>query len=275
MTYPATVGRMIPELRSVGLDFPKWQDALEAAYASGGLSVTAEIRDGQVLQYDDPAGSRLVVLATPPYGSFASYAGGVETSAHVSMINDIVGVLDIVQDNPLLQVQGQEAPIIASVTATVAQGPMLADGEPLEYQPMQVAALATDVKVYANSTEFAKDGGLKVGVVDSQGIKDMNSGSQAPHAGATIAVEAVSFTKKESQLTGQEFWACTVRFPFDFTVLIPAEQVDLAALTMDATSVPAGAVIAGKVQFTSGAVDAASCSSGGGCGSGACGCGGH
>lgn len=266
---------MIPELRSVGLDFPRWQDALEAAYASGGLNVTAEIREGQVLQYDDPAGSRLVVLAAAPYGSFASYNGGVETTAHVSMINDVIGVLDIVEDNPVLQIQGQDAPIVASVTATVAQGPMLADSEPLEYQPMQVAALATDITVYPDSTAFAKDGGLKVGVVESQGLQDMNSGAQLPHAGATIAVEATSFSKKRTQLTGQEFWACTVRFPFEFTVLIPADQADLAALALDSSSSPAGVIVAGKVQFTSGAVDTASCSSDGGCGSGACGCGGH
>ncbi len=266
---------MIPELRSVGLDFQKWQDALEAAYASGRLTVSGEVRDGQVLQYDDPAGSRLVVLAVPPYGSFASYAGGVETSAHISMINDIVGVLDIVEDNPMLQVSGQQAPIISSLTATVAQGPMLADGEPLEYQPVQVTALATDVKVYANTTEYAKDGGLKVGIVDSRGIKDMNSGAVSPHATATIAVEAVSFAKKTTELTGQEFWVCTVRSPFDFSVVVPADQIDMAKATMDGSSLPAGAVIAGTVQFTAGAVDPASCSSGGGCGSGACGCGGH
>lgn len=266
---------MIPELRSVGLDFPKWQDALEAAYASGRLNVSGEVRDGQVLQYDDPAGSRLVVLAVPPYGSFASYSGGVEASSHISMINDIVGVLDIVEDNPMLQVSGQQAPIISSLTATVTQGPMLADGEPLEYQPVQVTALATNVQVYANATEYAKAGGEKVGLVDSQGLKDMNSGAVTPHAGATIAVEAMSFVKKSTELTGQEFWACTVRAPFDFTVVVPAEQFDMATATMEASALPAGAVIAGTVQFTASAVDPASCSSGGGCGSGACGCGGH
>lgn len=265
---------MIAELRSVGLDFPRWQDALEAAYASGRLSVTGEVRGGQVLQFDDASGARLVVLATPPYGSFASFSGGTQSTAHVAMINDVIGVLDIVEDNPLLQTSGQQAPTVASLTATVAQGPMLADANALEYQPVEVTALATDVQVYGDATQFAVAGGQKVGVVESQGLVDMNKGSATPHATATVAVEVSSMVERTNELTGQKFWACTVRSPFDFTLVLPADE-SLAAQAMDASGAPAGAIIAGTVQFTCTTVEPASCSSGGGCGSGSCGCGGH
>ena len=183
---------MIPELRSIGMDFPKWQEALEAAYGSGNLGVSGEVRGGQVLQFDDPSGARMVVLAVEPFGSFASYSGGAATTAHLSMLNDIVGVLDVVDDNPALHIAGQQAPTIASLTATIAQGPLLVDAPTLEYHQFHIGALANSVRVYGDSTEFAKDGGLKVGVVDSKGLQDINSPATAPHATAEIAVVATA-----------------------------------------------------------------------------------
>jgi len=266
---------MIPELRSVGLDFPRWQDALEAAYSTGQLSVTGEIRDGQVLQFDDPSGSRLVILTAPPYGSFASYVGGPQASAHLSMVNDIIGVIDVVEDSPFLQVSGQQAPTIASVTATVAQGPMLAEAEPLEYQPMNIAALATDVKIYANASEFAADGGDRVGTVDSSGLAEINSGSTAPHAAARIAVETSDIALHVSELTGQKFWVASVHTPFDFSVVLPADALEAEVDAVGHTKALGTLILAGTVQFTCSTIEASSCSTGGGCGSGNCGCGGH
>lgn len=255
---------MIPELRSVGLDFTRWQDALEAAYGSGALRVTGEVRDGQVLQYDDPSGARLVIMAVEPYGSFASFSGGVETSAHVSMADDIVGVLDVVADSPMLQVRAEGAPVIASVAATVAQGPLLSEDGTLTYQPVQITALAGDVTVHPTRDSAARDGILRVGTVDSVGMTDLNSGARAPHAAATIAVEITGAERRTAALTGQPFWMCTVRAPFDFSVVIPADG--------DLDSLPVGSILAGDVQFSATAVDPASCSSGGcGCGLGGCG----
>jgi hypothetical protein len=254
---------MIPELKSVGLDFSRWQDALEAAYGTGALRVTGEVRDGQVLQYDDPSGARLVILAVPPYGSFASFSGGAETTAHLSMADDIVGVLDIVADSPMLQVRAEGAPVIASLTATVAQGPLLSEEGTLTYQPMQVTALAGDVSVHRTRDDAARAGVLRVGSVESTGLADLNSGAVAPHAAGTVAVEVAAAERRTAALTGQSFWVCTVTAPFEFSVVLPDNGED---------ALPAGTIIAGPVQFTATAVDPASCSSGGcGCGSGGCG----
>ena len=258
---------MIPELRSVGLDFARWQDALEAAYGSGALRVTGEIRDGQVLQYDDPSGARLVILAVPPYGSFASFSGGSQTSAHLTMVNDIIGLVDVVADSPLLQIGAQEAPVLSTLTATVAQGAMLADEDELRYQPVELTALAAQVGVYRTRDEAARAGILSVGQVESTGAQSLNSGSVAPHAGARITVEVTAAERRTTALTGQPFWACTVSAPFEFTVVVPADPDSTEADT------PApGTILSGDVQFTLTAVDPASC--GGGCGDDGCGCGG-
>ncbi|MDN6438164.1 MAG: hypothetical protein L0K27_01710 [Corynebacterium nuruki] len=266
---------MIPELRSVGLDFLRWQDALEAAYGSGALRVTGEVEDGQVLQYDDPSGARLVILAAPPYGSFASFSGGVGTTAHLSMVNDIVGVLDIVADTPLLQIGAQDAPVLATLTATVAQGALLAESGELSYQPVQLTALAADLAVYAGPDEAARAGVLRVGVVDSRGAADLNSGGVTPHAAATVALEVVEAERRTTALTGQPFWVCRVQAPFDFTVVLSATAgADGADGSGDAVTVEPGSILAGEVQFTATATDPAACSGGcgDGCGSGSCGC---
>ncbi|WP_297004909.1 hypothetical protein [uncultured Corynebacterium sp.] len=252
---------MIPELRSVGLDFARWQDALEAAYGSGALRVTGEVRDGQVLQYDDPSGARLVILAVPPYGSFASFSGGSRTSAHLTMVNDIIGLVDVVADSPLLQISAREAPVLATVTATVAQGPMLADDGELRYQPVELTALAAQVGVYRTREEAARAGILTVGQVESTGARSLNSGAVAPHAGAHVTVEVAAAERRTTALTGQPFWVCTVTAPFDFTVVVPA-----APDSTEADIPTPGTILSGDVQFTLSAVDPASC--GGGCGDG-------
>lgn len=252
----------------MGLDFARWQDALEAAYGTGALRVTGEVRDGQVLQYDDPSGARLVILAVPPYGSFASFSGGATSSAHLSMVNDIIGLVDVVADSPLLQISADEAPVLSTLTATVAQGPMLADEGELRYQQVQLTALAAQVGVYHTREEAALAGILTVGQVESTGAGDLNSGTAAPHAGARITVEITGAERRTTALTGQPFWACTVSAPFDFTVVVPADQDSLPS---DAPG--PGTILSGDVQFTVTATDPASC--GGGCGSDGCGgCGG-
>ena len=48
----------IPELSSVGLAYPQWQDALEAAYASGQLSVIGEVPGGRSSSTRTPPGRR-------------------------------------------------------------------------------------------------------------------------------------------------------------------------------------------------------------------------
>lgn len=274
---------MIPELTSVGLNYPRWQDALEAAHATGALTVSGEVRDGQVLQFDDPSGARLVILAVEPYGAFASFFGGVGTTGHVSMVNDVVGVIDVVADSPALQTSGQSAPVVASVAATVAQGPLLFDAETLEYQQVELSALASDLRVHANAEDFATAGGSKLGVVDSLGMTDINSGAKAPHAAARIAVETTQVSRRVNSLTGQTFWAFTVQQPFDFTVVVDDSALqglpeDIVAKLSDSSAewvtLDSPLILDGLVQFTATTMAAPGCSPGG-CGSGSCGCGGH
>lgn len=266
----------IPELTAVGLNFPKWQDALEATYASGRLGVAGEVREGQVLQFDDSSGARLVILTAEPYATFASFAGGVEASGHLSMVNDMIGVIDVVDDSPFLQISGQSAPTVASLTATIAQGPLLADGDALDYQRLQISALATGVDVYTDPTFFAQitTGETRIGSVDSQGLADINSATITPHATATIAVETTSVVKRTNALTGQSFWVAGVRSPFEFSVVLPESVGDLAAAVVGEDGRIRPIILAGQVQFTATLVEAAGCG-GDGCGSGSCGCGGH
>ncbi|WOH95268.1 hypothetical protein [Corynebacterium urealyticum] len=266
----------IPELSSVGLAYPQWQDALEAAYASGQLSVIGEVSGGQVLQYADTSGATLTILAAPPYGSFVGLhpAGQLSTTGHVTMVNDLIGIVDIVADSPMLQVSGASAPIIASFTATVGQGPMIAEQEPLEYQPLSISALATDVRIFPDAVAFAESGGTEVGSVSSRGLSELNNGSTSPHAQATVAVEVSEAELKTNELNGQQFWALTCRRPFEFCLAVAADHPDLPT---DATRPPfatPGAVISGDVQFAISINDPGACSPGG-CGSGDCGCGGH
>lgn len=276
----------IPELSSVGLVYPQWQDALEAAYASGKLSVIGEVSGGQVLQYADPSGATLTILAAPPYGSFVGLhpQGRMSTTGHVTMVNDLIGIVDIVADSPMLQVTGADAPVLASFTATVAQGPMIAEQEPLEYQPLSLSALATDVRIFPNAVSFAEAGGTEVGTVNSRGLDEINNGAASPHAQATVAVEVSEAELKTNELNGQQFWALTCRRPFEFTLAVPADHPDLSAgdALSSTSGAPAdnqpfakpGAVISGDVQFAISINDPAACSPGG-CGGADCGCGGH
>ena len=267
---------MIAELKSVGLNYPRWQDALEAAYGTGKLFVSGEVRGGQVLQYSDPSGAQLVVLAVEPFGTFASYTGGGTAAGHLSMVNDIIGVIDVVDDSPALQVSAQQAPTIGEITATIVQGPMLADGEPLEYQPLQISALATDVEVFTDPKMLAAAGfDQAAGSVYSTGLQELNSGAVAPHAGGNIVVKATAVSRYTNTLSGQQFWACTVHEPFEFTVLIPADGPDLAAAAVDTSGRPQPVYLAGTVQFTASVVSALGCGGGSACGCGSGGCSHH
>lgn len=267
---------MIAEMKSVGLDFPRWQDALEAAYGSGQLFVSGEVRGGQVLQYNDPSGAAIVVLAVEPFGTFVSHLGESNSSGHVSMVNDIIGVIDVLDDSPSLQTSAQPAPTVAELTATIAQGPMLADGKALEYQPLHIAALATQIDVFSDPSLLQAGGHDEpVGTIESFGLRQLNSGATAPHAGARVVVEATAVRRQTNQLTGQDFWECSVHSPFDFSVLIPADHADLATVATDAQGKPQPIVLAGTVQFTAMVASAPGCGGGGECGCGGGGCAHH
>ena len=49
---------MTSDLKSIGLDYPRWQDAIEAAINTEHLSVIGEVRGGQLVRFEDPSGAR-------------------------------------------------------------------------------------------------------------------------------------------------------------------------------------------------------------------------
>ena len=48
---------------ALGMKFDKWQDAVEAAISTNKLSVTGEVRGGQLIQYADSSGAQINILA--------------------------------------------------------------------------------------------------------------------------------------------------------------------------------------------------------------------
>ena len=186
------------------------------------------------------------------------------------MVNDVIGVIDIVSDSPALQTAGQDAPVLASVTATVCQGPLIVDAGDQQYQQISLAALASDVTVSQVAPDVSAASALPVGSVEPTGLRDLNSGAAAPHAGSRICVAADSVEARTSHLTGQKFYVATVRNPFEFSLALPASALD----TLDTGASAAPIYVTGTVQFSGSIQDPAGCS-GDSCGCGDCGCGGH
>lgn len=302
-TGGTTVAGMIPELRSVGFCAERWQDALESAYAAGALSVIGEVRDGQLLCAQDDSGAQLVVLTAEPYGSYAGFSQGAPAVAHISMADDVIGVLDLVEDSPELQRAGQRAPVVASLNATVAQGALVAEGPALSYQPIALAALAAGVQVtslHHGEQAGAPTGGSGTGGEDagdaviSHGLRDLNNARVAHHSGASVRVTGRNLQRRVNSITGDVFYTLDVQRPFPFVLAVDEHTIGHtvsaapAAAPASAASTPApdsaqGAArgddagvlyrIVGDVQFTAQLLGPATCSSSGGCGSAACGCG--
>ena len=107
------------DLASIGLAFDKWQDAVESAIATNRLAVTGEVRGGQLIQYADPSGAQLNILAVEPFATFAGFDAVTRTYAHITPLNDVVALADIVDPR---------GGAIASATINLAQEPLLVDG---------------------------------------------------------------------------------------------------------------------------------------------------
>src|SRR5699024_5375494 len=116
-------------------------------------------------------------LAAPPYGSFVGLhpADKMSATGHVTMVNDLIGIVDIVADSPMLQVSGARAPVIASFTATVGQGPMIAEQEPLGYQPLSLSAVPAYVPFSPGRSACVASGGTEVGSVTARGLSELNT----------------------------------------------------------------------------------------------------
>lgn len=243
------------------MNFSRWQDAVEAAIASERLEVTGEVRGGQLIQFSDDSGAQINILAVEPFATYAGFNSSTVAYAHVSMINDVLALCDII--DPF----GNN---VTTVTCNLAQGPLLVD-EPIQrWQQLAVTALGVDVQHHANSEDYLRNGGDVVGMLVSEGALQVASGNGAtvPDASAEFSARVLEAEYRTNALTGQRFIHATVDGFFAFDLCLP-----------DAPELPArDSVISGKIMLTASVIPTAvtGCGSGGGgCGSGSCGCGGH
>lgn len=254
----ATVVVMTNGLASIGMTFGTWQEAMQAAIASGRLAVTGEVRGGQLVQFSDASGAQLNMLAVEPFATYAGFDSTTAANAHVTMVNDVLALADIVTDN---------GTPISTIACNLAQGPLLVDEPTLEWEQLALSALGMDVALFDNSEAFRAAGGQAVGLVVSHGAAVVNSGNgaQVPDASAQIAVEIVGAEYRYNTLTNQRFIHLDVISPVPMDVCIP-----------DAETLPApGAIVAGTAMLVGSIKPPAGCGDGGSCGCGSGGCGSH
>ncbi|AKK03337.1 hypothetical protein [Corynebacterium epidermidicanis] len=238
---------MTRELASIGMNFTRWQDAVEAAIASEKLEVTGEVRGGQLIDFLDESGATLTILAAEPFTTFSGFTGSTRNDAHVSMINDVLALNDLVND---------EGYHLASVVSTLAQGPLLVDEPTQQWQQLNLSALAINVSRATDATT--------PGTFYSAGAEVVNSGSAAtPDATfeATLKLENVNVATNST--TGVNFIHATASSPFPLDICLPAE----------AGSFQEGDIITGQFLLAGRIIPPAGCGGDDGCGSGGCGCG--
>lgn len=248
-----------PDLAAIGLNYERWQDAVEAAIAADKLQVTGEVRGGQLISYDDPSGAKITILAVEPFATFAGFQGSTRSLANVSMINDVLALCNVL--DPLGQVQH-------TVTVNLAQGPLLVDEPDQLSQEIGMTVLATRHRVYPHSKAFTEDTGKEsYGSIHSHGAAVVSSGlgSTAPDAAVDFDARVLDAEYLTTELSGDRFIHLTVDGAFPFDVCLP-----------DAPELPAkDSIISGFGVFTGTLVNNIEYAGGcGGCG-GSCGCGGH
>lgn len=250
-------------LSAIGMHFDNWQDAVEAAIATNQLMVTGEVRGGQLVQFNDTSGAQLNILAVEPFSTFVGFNSLSQTYAHVEMINDVLGLCEVIDSS---------GSPVQTITAHLAQGPLLADEPAQPWQQLTVAALANDVSVYTDGSAWQQSHpDAQLGAVESPGadIIASGSGAQAPDATASFSGRVMQSTTLRNQLTGQEFHHVVLDSQFPLDVCISADALDKLPERDE--------IISGTGTLTAAILaPSGGCGSGGcGCGSGGCGCGGH
>ena len=250
------------EMQAIGLNFERWQDAVEAAIASDRLAVTGEVRGGQLIQFTDPSGAQLNILAVEPFATFIGFNAVTQGFAHVEMVNDVLALLEII--DPF-------GTTIAQATANLAQGPLLADDPLQQWQQISLTAMGLDVRTYESADAYEAAEGEFPALFESAGAKVISSGSGAevPTPAATFAARVMESEWRTNELTGEKFAHLVMDGLFPFDLCLPAGGGELPAKD----SVVAGtAMLTASIELPSGGCgDGAGC----GCGSGGCGCGGH
>ncbi|MCF4006466.1 hypothetical protein L1O03_04615 [Corynebacterium uropygiale] len=250
---------MTTDLKSIGLDFPRWQDAVEAAIATDNLAVIGEVRGGQLIQYSDASGAQIIILAVEPFATFAGFESTAQVFGHVSMINDVLAFVEVVD------AFGHQ---LASVTLNLAQGPLLVDAPAQQWQQLHLTALALDYTVYPTPEAYtAATGTMQPAQLNSPGaeIIESSSGAAAPDASVTFAGRVIESEYRTSELTGQRFIHVVLDSVVSFDVCLP-----------DAPELPEkGAILEGKGVLTGSVIVASGCGGSGGCSCGSGGCGNH
>lgn len=242
---------MSTDLKSIGLGFDRWQDAVEAAIATNQLAVTGEVRGGQLIQYVDASGAQINILAVEPFATFAGFDAVTQTFAHISMVNDVLAYCEIVD---------AFGTVITSITANLSQGPLLAEEPTQEWQQIGITALAFDTTIVDEDPAYVGP------TFNSEGAHLVSSGSGAavPDASATFTARVMDAEYRNNQLTGQRFIHLTVDgvFPFDVCLHdaaeLPARDSIIsgsAVLTASVLSPSPPAVVAADVVEAAAAAD--------------------
>lgn len=239
---------MTADLLAIGMKFDTWQDAVEAAIASNRLSVTGEVRGGQLIQYADSSGAQINILAVEPFATFAGFEALSMCFAHISMITDVVALAQIIDYHE------QE---VALVTLNLAQGPLLVDQPEQRWQQLSLTALASGAKVFDGEAEVS---------YRSPGAEMVTNGdgSAVPDAAFEFRARVLTAGYRTNALTQERFIHVTVDGAFPFDICLP-----------DSDTLPERNQIIEGYGVLVGSIAAPQGCGGGGCGSGGCGCGGH
>lgn len=249
------------EMAAIGLNFARWQEAVEAAISTNQLTVTGEVRGGQLIAFNDPSGAQIHIMAVEPFATFIGFSGLTQNFAHVTMVNDVLALLDIVD------AQGTS---IAQITANLAQGPLLADEDTQAWQQVGITAMGLAVKKYDSAEAYEAENNAFPAAFESEGAQIVNSGSGAatPTPGAQFAARVLEANWQHNQLTGEKFMHVILDGAFPMDLCLPASFGELPAKD---------SILAGTALMTASVLTPMSgCGGGsGGCGCGSGGCGNH
>lgn len=260
MTENPTATKANAEMEAIGLNFERWQDAVEAAISTNLLTVTGEIRDGQLIQFADPSGAQINILAVEPFATYIGFESVTQAFAHVSMVNDVLAFLEIL--DPF-------GTVLAQATANLAQGPLLVDEETQPWQQIGLTAMGLKVQRYATAEAYEAELEAYPAAFESEGAEIVSSGSgaAAPTPGCRFAARVMESSWRHNQLTGEKFMHLVMDGAFPFDLCLPASFGELPAKD----EVLAGtAMLTASIEMPTGG-----CGSGGGCSCGSGGCGGH
>ena len=246
------------DMASLGLTYPRWQDAAQAAISTDNLTVDGELRGGQLVRWQDPAsGARIHMLGVEPFATWVGFEGTRPVIAHVDMLDDVLALVDVVEEDGMK---------IGTVTAYLAQGPLLAELDVQQFQDVAITALAIEAELFETEAAYRETHGAAPRILISEGalIVANQNGAAKPDSAARIAGEVIAAEKRRNGLTGQDFWHVVVDTPIAVDICLPG----------DFPEPNPGTIISGRFSMTANVIEPVGASCGtGGCGSCGGGCG--